>query len=152
MRRRLRVWVIGCGVLAAGVAAPARAAVTDYVGKPIASVRFLVEGRDAGDPSLSDRVQTRVGQSLSMADVRESVTHLYSLGRYEDVRVDATLAANGVAVRYDLSPVHPISRIAFAWKSSAPGVDEEPLRRTATERAGASLRLSRADELASAVR
>jgi len=146
------VWAVGCGVLAAGLAVPARAAVTDYVGKPIASVRFIVEGRDAGDPSLSDRVQTRVGRSLSMADVRESVTHLYSLGQFEDVRVDASLAANGVAVRYDLSLVHPVSKIAFAWKANAAGVDEERLRRAAIERGGTSLRVSRAGEMAAAVK
>lgn len=158
------MWTVGCGVLAAGFAVPARAAVTDYVGKPIASVRFVVEGRDAGDPSLSDRVQTQAGRPLSMADVRESVAHLYSLGQFEDVRVDASLAANGVAgvagvaavagvvVRYDLSPVHPISKIAFAWKSSAAGVDEERLRRAVVERGGTSLRVSRAAELADAVR
>ena len=149
------MWAVGCAVLAAAGAVPARAEVTDYVGKPIASVRFVVEGRDAGDPSLSDRVQTRVGGALSMADVRESVTHLYSLGLFEDVRVDASLAANGVAgvaVRYDLSPVHPVSKIAFAWKSSAAGVDEGRLRRAAIERGGRSLRVSRAAELADAVR
>ena len=75
-----------------------------------------------------------------MADVRESVAHLYSLGRFEDVRVDASLAANGVTVRYDLSPVHPVSKIAFAWKSRAPGVDEDRLRRAVIERGGTSLK------------
>ncbi len=150
MKGWVRVWAAGCGVLAAAV--PARAAVADYVGKPIASVRFVVEGRDAGDPSLSDRVQTAVGRPLSMADVRESVAHLYSLGQFEDVRVDASLTANAVALRYELSPVHPVSGIAFAWKSSADGVDEDALRLAAVTRGGTSLRVSRAAEVADAVK
>ena len=127
-------------------AAPARAAVADYLGKPIAAVRFVIEGRDASDQSLSDLVETKAGRSLSMADVRESVTHLYSLGRFEDVRVDASLAESGtpgVNVRYDLSPVHPISKIGFSWKSPAPGVDEDRLRRAVIERGG-SIKIGRA--------
>ena len=39
-----------------------------------------------------------------MADVRETITHLYSLGRFEDVQVEAeTRADGGVALRYVLS-------------------------------------------------
>ena len=89
VRRGLRALGLGCTLVLAG-ASPARAAVTDYLGKPIAAVRFVVEGRDTADPSLSDLVETRVGQLLSMRDVRESLVHLYSLGRFEDVRVDAS--------------------------------------------------------------
>jgi outer membrane protein assembly complex protein YaeT len=139
-------------MLMLAVASLARAAVSDYLGKPIAAVRFVVEGRDTADPSLSDLVETRVGQLLSMRDVRESLVHLYSLGRFEDVRVDASVSTNGVAVRYDLSPVHPVSRAAFAFTSAAPGVDEDRLRRAVAERGGSSLRLGRATELALAVK
>jgi outer membrane protein insertion porin family len=155
VRHRLRVLAAGSAVALAISAAPARAAVADYLGKPIAAVRFVIEGRDAADRALSDVVETKAGRLLSMADVRESVTHLYSLGRFEDVRVDASLAeggAPGVNVRYDLSPVHPISKIGFSWKSRAPGVDEDRLRRAVIERGGTSLRLGRAAEFAQAVR
>ena len=124
----------------------------DYLGKPVAAVRFVIEGRDTTDPSLSDLIETRVGMPLSMADVRESLVHLYSLGRFDDVRVDATLVGAGVSVRYDLSPVHPVTRVAFDWKSVAPGVDEDRLRRAIAERGGTSLRVGRAAELALAVK
>ena len=137
-------------VAAGGV--PAGAAVADYVGKPIASVRFVVEGRDADDRSLFDLVPTRPGRLLSMVEVRESVTYLYSLARFEDVRVDASITAGGVTVRYDLSPVHPVSQIAFVWKSGVAGVDEGRLRRAVRERGGSSLRVSRASELANAIK
>jgi outer membrane protein insertion porin family len=147
----LRAVVIGCVFAIAGVS-PARAAITDYLGKPVAAVRFVVEGRDTADPSLSDLVETRVGRPVSMTDVRESLAHLYNLGRFEDVRVDASLEAAGVTIRYDLSPVHPVSGVAFTWKPVAPGVDEDRLRRAVAERGGSSLRVGRAAELALAVK
>jgi outer membrane protein insertion porin family len=147
----LRAAVMGCALAITG-ASPAAAAIADYVGKPVAAVRFVIEGRDTTDPSLSDVIETRVGMPLSMADVRESLVHLYSLGRFDDVRVDAILIGAGVSVRYDLSPVHPVTRVAFDWKSPAPGVDEDRLRRAIAERGGNSLRVGRAAELALAVK
>ena len=41
-----------------------------------------------------------------MLDVRESVAHLFSLGRFDDVRVDASVEGGGVALRYELTPIH----------------------------------------------
>jgi outer membrane protein assembly complex protein YaeT len=149
--RGLRLAALGWAV-ALFAAVPARAAVSDYLGKPVAVVRFVVEGRDTVDPSLSDLVETRVGRPLAMSDVRESLVHLYSLGRFEDVRVDATLAPAGVTLRYDLAPVHPVTHVGFAWKTAAPGVDEDRLRRAVTERGGTSLRVGRALEFAMAVK
>jgi len=52
-------------------------------------------------------VETRVGQALTMAQVRETITHLFSLGRYEDVRVRVSAAGGGVAVVYELQPLTP---------------------------------------------
>ena len=89
--------------LAIGGASPARAAIGEYLGKPVAAVVFVIEGRDTTDPSLSDVIETRVGMPLSMADVRETSCTSISLGRFDDVRVDATLNGAGVSVRYDSS-------------------------------------------------
>ncbi|HMD36980.1 MAG TPA: hypothetical protein VKH42_18530, partial [Vicinamibacterales bacterium] len=72
-------------------AVAAGAAVDDYIGRPVGSVRLVVEGRDTADPAMTAVVETEVGRPLSMVQVRESVAHLFSLGRFEDVRVDATL-------------------------------------------------------------
>jgi outer membrane protein insertion porin family len=146
----LRAAVMCCALAIAGVS-PAVAAITEYLGKPVAAVRFVIEGRDTTDPSLSDVIETRAGMPLSMADVRESLVHLYSLGRFDDVRVDAILIGAGVSVRYDLSPVHPVTRVAFDWTSVAPGADEDRLRRAIAERGG-TLRVGRAPELALAVK
>jgi outer membrane protein assembly complex protein YaeT len=134
------------------VPSSAQAAITDYLGKPVTAVRFVVEGRETADPSLADLIETRVGRTLAMADVRESLVHLYTLGRFDDVRVDAALVGGGVSVRYDLSPVHPITHVSFVWNTPAPGIDEDRLRRALTERGGTTLRIGRAAELAEAVK
>ena len=57
-----------------------------------------------------------------------------------------------MTLRFDLSPVHPVSQVAFTWKSAAPGADENRLRRAIAERGGASLRVGRGAELALAVK
>ncbi len=132
------------------VAGAAGADVGTYLGKPVGSVRLVVEGRDTGDPMLLGLVETRTGAPLSMAQVRESVTHLFSLGRFDDVRVDATLAGAGVALVYELSPIHPVTRIEFVGIRDAGGVDEGRLREAATERYGSAPPLGRAVDVAQA--
>jgi outer membrane protein assembly factor BamA len=123
-------------------ATPASAAVGDYVGKPVASVRIVIEGRDVADPMLTSIVETAVGQRLSMAQVRETVAHLFSLGRFEGVSVDATLDAGRVALRYDLVPIHPVARIRFDGRLGA-GIDTGALRRAIADRYGVSPPLGR---------
>ena len=141
----------GLALLLIGFSQAAHAAVGDYLGKPVAAVRLVIEGRDTTEPALTQIVETRVGRPLSMADVRESITHLFSLGRFEDVRVDAALAGNGVTLRYELSPIHPVSKIEFAGALHAPGVDQGQLRRAMVDRYGVSPPLGRAAELAGIV-
>ena len=70
-----------------------RAEVADYLGKPVTSVRLVLDGRDTTEPALVQVVETRLGDPLSMLAVRESVAHLFSLGRFDDVRVDASSRA-----------------------------------------------------------
>jgi outer membrane protein insertion porin family len=145
MRRARRLIATMGLVLAAGVA---HADVADYVGKPIASVRLVLEGRDTTDSALLQVVETRAGTPLSMAQVRESVAHLFSLGRFEDVRVDAALDGGRVALRYDLSPIHPVIKIEFAGDVRAPGVDQGSLRRAVVDRYGGSPPIGRAEDVA----
>ena len=144
-RTLLCVLCVLCGARAHG-------AVDDYIGKPIASVRLQIEGRDATDAALSRAILTRVGEPLSMSTVRESITHLFSLGRFDDVEIDAGAAdGNRVALTYRLSPVHLVSKIEFAGKVSAPGVDQGQLRKAVTDRYGASPPLARNAELSQLV-
>ena len=125
---------------------PAVAAAASYIGKPLEQVRVFIDGQATTESSILDLVETRVGQPLSMADVRESIGHLYSLGRFQDVRVDATAtAAGGVSVRYDLVPLRSVERVDFVGTL---GLDRGLLRRTIADRYGARPPISRAAEAA----
>ena len=128
-----------------------RADVADYLGKPVTSVRLVLDGRDTTEPALVQVVETRPGDPLSMLDVRESVTHLFSLGRFDDVRVDAGMEGAGVALRYELTPIHVVSKIEFAGNLAAPGVDVGQLRRAVVDRYGSSPPLGRINELSLAI-
>jgi len=134
--------------LTATLGGAAHAAVADYLGKRVAAVRLVLEGRETADPALMQVVETQVGRPLSMAEVRQTITHLFSLGRFDDVRADATLEGGSVVLRYELSPIHPVVRIDFAGDVKAPGVDEGRLRRAVVDRFGVSPPLGRAAEAA----
>jgi outer membrane protein insertion porin family len=146
MRRCLLVATV-CGCLL-GVAAAAGAAVDDYLGKPISSVNLFIEGRETTDASITQVVETRVGEPLEMSNVRDSISHLFSLARFDDVRVDATMVEPGrVALRYELSPIHPVTKIEFRGPLDVPGVDVGQLRQAVTDRYGNSPSLGRSEEL-----
>ena len=81
-----------------------------------------------------------------MRQVRESLAHLFSLGRFEDARVDATLEDGRVALRYELSPVHPVTVIRFIG-GDAPGIDTGILRRAILTDSGISPPLARAADM-----
>ena len=130
-----------------GVVRPLSAAVNDYLGKPIGSVRLMVEERETTEPLLTQLVSTVTGQPLSMIDVRETVTHLFSLGRFEGVTVDATLEDGRVALRYDLIPIHPVARIQFDGPIGVPGIDQGELRRAIVDRYGVSPPLGRTADM-----
>jgi outer membrane protein assembly complex protein YaeT len=144
LRRAAAVLVV------AGAAAPARAAVADFVGKRVAVVRLFAEGHEITDPEMAELVETRAGEPLSMMQVRESITHLFSLGRFEDVRVDAALDAGAVALRYELTPIHPVTRIDFA-APHAGGIDVGELRKAVADRYGLSPALGRAADIAASL-
>lgn len=110
--------------------------VSSYLGKPIVSVTLIREGHVTTDGSLTQVVETAVGEALTMKDVRESIAHLYSLGLFEDVQVDAALDGSGVAVRYQLVPIHPVTHVRFAGQTGAAGVDTGQLSRALTDRFG----------------
>ena len=111
----------------------------------------MLDGRDTTEPALVQIVETRAGSPLSMLEVRESVTHLFSLGRFDDVRVDASPEGAGVALRYELSPIHVVSKIEFAGNFQAPGIDVGELRRALVDRFGTSPPLGRVDQLSLAI-
>src|SRR5207237_10899060 len=91
------------------------------------------EGETITDPLVLSLVQTHVGMPLSIADVRETITHLVSLTRYEDVQVYEDQVSGGVRLRYILVPVHAVDRVEFRGML---GVPEAVLRREGVPRFG----------------
>jgi outer membrane protein assembly complex protein YaeT len=122
------------------LAHPAEAAVTDYLGKPVVEVRLQLKGVDLQNAELAEIIETRPGTPLVMMDVRESMAHLFGLGLYQDVQVDAALRGNGVVLTYNLLPAQRVRRIIF---EGPVGLPESDLRRMIVERHGTSPSLAR---------
>ena len=55
-----------------------------------------------------------------MAEVRETIAHLFSLGRFQDIQVEAFDADGGVRLRFNLEPIHPVQKVEFRATSSCP--------------------------------
>lgn len=100
----------------AGLPTPARADVLDFLGKKIVDVRVEVGGHPADDETLTELIETRAGEPLTMIAVRQTIDHLTGLGRYQDIRVFATPAAagEGVALQWSLVPVQRLVRVRFS--------------------------------------
>src|SRR5688500_10038576 len=86
------------------------AAVSDYIGKNIGEVRSLLKVVGVQNPELIEIIETRTGTPLTMMEVRESMAHLFGLGLYQDVQVDATLQNDGVVLTYNLVPAQRVRR------------------------------------------
>ncbi len=127
------------------VAAPAagQSVAATFAGRPVESISLDVESVPTADPALLELIGPKVGQPLSIAAVRESIAHLYGLGRFQDVQVEAGAApAGGVALTFNLIPLHSIRQIQF---SGSLGLSSGLLRSTVVERYGTSPPLGRVD-------
>ena len=138
-------------VATAATAAPAAAqTAARYVGKPVEKIETFIEDTRNIDPAIDDLIQLRVGQPLSMEAVRESITHLFSIGRFQDVQVDATDGpAGGVSIRFTLVPVHTVQRIDFTGDLV---LDRDRLRQAVEERYGPAPPVGRAEDVARTLR
>ncbi len=126
----------------------AAADVAEFLGKPIASIRLQIEGRPASDDRLRRLIQLKEGRPLTMLLVRETVAHLFSLGEFEDVQVDAASRGDGVDLLFELAPIHPVTRVLFTGIAGVPGADEGRLRSAVLDRFGASPSPGRAQDIA----
>ncbi|MCE2514176.1 MAG: BamA/TamA family outer membrane protein [Acidobacteria bacterium] len=104
---------------------PVSAQIDGLIGRRVVAVDFVSDGRPADDPAAAELVETRIGEPLAMRQVRESLTHLYSTGRYGGVRVEATPRPAGVALRYVLPPLALIERVRFRGQLGVPADDLE---------------------------
>jgi outer membrane protein insertion porin family len=131
--------------LAAASASAQQPPAASYVDRPVADVSVTIEGRPTAEAALLEAVQTRSGSPLKMAEVRQTITHLYSLGRFADVQVDAEAAPNGgVTLRYELKPIHTVTKVEFRGQL---GLPEGTLRDRMVERFGNTPPATRVDDV-----
>lgn len=142
--------VVVTAVLGVCLTAPARADVADHVSRRIAAVTLSINGHAVVDERLLDLVETHVGQPLAMKDVRESIVHLFSLARFEDVRAEAEASGDGVALTYVLVPFGRVSGIDLITHG-APGIDAGLLRQLLAARFGVVPNPARMNEMARAI-
>ena len=145
-----RVWPVGrmaavslAGSLLVLASQASAAGVEEYVGKPVLEVRLTREGWPVQDQSLLDLIETKIGAPLSIRQVRESLVHLFTLGRFQDVQVDAASQFEGVALRYDLIPLQVVEQLEF---HGILGLSSDQLREAIAERYGPNPRLDLVDE------
>ena len=124
-------------------AAPSVVMAQDLIGQPVVEVVAEEEGQRVTDPLILNLFETRVGQPLSMVDVRSTTDHLYNLRRFDDIQTNAEPVAGGVRVRYVLMPSHPIDQIEFRGNVALSSSD---LRRVVTDRFGRSPNPARVPE------
>lgn len=141
--RAVRVLLLTTALGAA--AAPASAEVADYLGRTVTQVRFEYEGASLTDAALSALVETRVGRPLRPDEVRRTIDRLFDLGRYEDIRVRASLEGGGVVLVYELVPVHRVQALEFLGRGD---VDESRLRAAVIDRLGPTPLVGRAADAA----
>jgi outer membrane protein assembly factor BamA len=89
-----------------------------------------------------------VGQPLTVLAIRETVTHLYALGRFQDIRVLAARGERGVELTYELVPRRAIGRLVFQGPL---GLPEDRLREAIVGRFGSSPAPGRAREMSEAL-
>ena len=134
-------------VVCQAAVAQAPASPASRLGQRIVEIRLVREGQPVDDPTVLALVETRVGDPLSMAQVRASITHIFGLGRFQDVQVDASDVPGGVALRYNLIPLHTVERVDFRGDPKL-ALGEDLLRDTVTSRFGAAPPVGRAPEVA----
>jgi outer membrane protein assembly factor BamA len=117
------------------------------IGQRVVDVRLVREGQPVDDATVLALVETHVGDALTMTQVRASITHIFGLGRFEDVQAEAFDAPGGVALRYNLVPIHPVQRVDFRGEPRL-ALSEDLLRETIVNRFGPTPPVGRAPELA----
>jgi len=111
---------IACLVAMLLLGVTAGGAAGQHLGRTIADVRVEVAGVALTDPAVVELIETRIGEPLTMLNVRATIDHLAGLDRFEDVRVFAAPAEQGVIVRWLLTPVRRVGTIAIEGDAQLP--------------------------------
>jgi outer membrane protein insertion porin family len=96
------------------------------------------------DANVLSLIETRIGEPLDMHAVRSTIDHLVGLGRFEDVRVFAAAADQGVTVRWLLTPVRRIARVSVSGSAVLP---VSGIRSQLTDRYGVTPSTSRVNDM-----
>ena len=123
--------------------------VEGYIGKVVVKVEFVADGKFIQDQSVYDLIETKIGVPLSMRQVRESLTHLFSLGQFEGAQVNGVLQNEGVALQYELIPYQLVERIEV---SGNVGVSTDNVKQVITEAHGTSFLSSQLELVTETVR
>ena len=115
-----------------------------YLGKTVTDVEVEIAGVPVAEPALLELIETRVAEPLAMREIRATIDHLVGLGRFEDVRVLASVTDQGVALRWQLIPVKRITKISVTGNAGFP---ESVIRAELSERFGALPSVSRVNEM-----
>ena len=145
----MRLQFVAAALLAACLFnAPASAAqgagAQGYLGKTVTDVEVQIAGVAVDEPGLLELVETRVAEPLGMREIRATIDHLVGLGRFEDVRVFASVTDQGVALRWQLIPVKRITKISVTGDAGFP---ESAIRAELNDRFGALPSANRIDEM-----
>jgi outer membrane protein insertion porin family len=140
----LLAWCVTVAVAGAQTPTP----VSALLGRVVTAVTVEVEGRPDASPIFTDLLEVRVGDTLGGEAVRESLAHLYNLGRFDDVAVMGVTEGTGVRVVFALTPAHPIDRIEFRGRL---GLDRRALERAVLEQFGGRASAARIDGAREAV-
>jgi outer membrane protein insertion porin family len=124
---------------------PALGQADRFLGRPIADVRLTIQGQPTGEAELRDVLETRAGEPLAMAQVRESIIHLMALGRFENVQVNAEQTPKGMLLTYDMVPLRTVRAIEFTGRLV---LARDLLRSEVVDRYGSQPPLGRGDDIA----
>ncbi|MEP7119141.1 MAG: POTRA domain-containing protein, partial [Acidobacteriota bacterium] len=127
------------------MSSPAPAEVRALLGRRVTDVRVDAAGDPVTDTATLTLVETRIGETLTMAAVRETIDHFVTLGRYADIQVFASADGEGVRLRYAVVPIARIAHLRFA---GALGLDPNVLRTELADDFGALPASSRVADMA----
>ncbi|MGH9385269.1 MAG: POTRA domain-containing protein [Vicinamibacterales bacterium] len=143
---RVTFAAVAIGLLSAAVS---EANVEQYAGRIIVDLRVEVAGQITTETSILQVIETRVGEPFSMLAVRSTIDHLVGIGRFEDVRVEASSSTQGVALRWSLVPIR---RIVLVTVNGGAGLSDSDVRTEMAERYGLQPSASRINDMVSAAR
>jgi outer membrane protein insertion porin family len=121
-------------LICAAVLLAATTASAQHLGRTITDVRVDIAGVPVSETAVIELIETRVGEPLTMRDVRGTIDHLVGLGRFEDVRVLAAPSEQGVILRWQLLPVKRVARVRVDGNA---GLSSSQVREELADRFGA---------------